>query len=80
MLEYIPTLIIVNVLVYFATLHIEHIDEHFNIAEYVVALRRKVMLHERLLPAAVPQVEHQIAQKTDVRLFDVDLLKIIWQI
>ena len=69
---YVPTLVIVNVLVYFATLHIEHIDEHFNIAEYVIALGGKVVLHKRLLSTAVPQVEHKVAQKADVRLFDID--------
>ena len=54
--EYIPALVVVYVLVYFATLHIKHINEHFNIAKNIVALSWKVMLHKRLLTTAVPQI------------------------
>ena len=62
-----------NVLVYFATLNVKHINEHFNIAEYVVSLSRKIMFHESLLTTAVPQVKHQITQESHIRLLDVNL-------
>lgn len=62
-----------HVVVQLPALHIEHIDQHLDVPEDVVLLRRKVLLHERLLTAAVPQVQHQIAEKSHVRVFNVDL-------
>ena len=46
---------------------------HLDVAEDVVALAGEVVLHEGLLAAAVPQVEHQVAQKANVRVLHVDL-------
>lgn len=61
-----------HVVVQLTALHVEHVDEHFDIPEDVVLLRRKVLLHERLLSATVPEIQHQIAQKANVRVLDVD--------
>ena len=53
-------------------LDIEHIDEDLNIPEDVVPLRRKVVLHEGLLTAAVPEVEHQVAEQPHVAVLHVN--------
>ena len=45
---------------------------HLHIAKDVVALRLEVVLHEGLLPAAVPQVEHQVSQESHVGVLDVN--------
>jgi hypothetical protein len=44
-----------------AGLDIENVYEDSDIGEYVDALLGKVVLHECLLPAAVPQVECKVA-------------------
>jgi len=62
----------VDVLVNLSALHIEDIDQHLNITEYVVPLGSEIVLHERLLPTTIPQIQHQIAQKSDIRLLDID--------
>ena len=38
----------------------------------MVALRLKVVLHEGLLTAAVPEVEHQVSKEADVGVLNVD--------
>ena len=43
-------LVVVHVLFQLPALDVEHIDQHLDVVEDVVALARKVVLHERLLP------------------------------
>lgn len=59
-------LVVVHVSVQLPALYIEDVDKDGDIPEDVVFLRLKVLLHERLLPATVPEVQHQIAQESDV--------------
>ena len=47
-------------------LDVEHVDEELHAAENVVPLAGEVVLVERVLPAAVPQVEDQVAEETHV--------------
>lgn len=65
-------LVVVHVVVQLAALHVEHVNQHLDVPEDVVLLRGEVLLHERLLAAAVPQVQHQVAEEADVRVLDVD--------
>ena len=44
-------LVVVHVLLQLGALHVEHVDQHLHVAEDVVTLARKVVLHERLLAA-----------------------------
>ncbi len=60
------------VLVNLSALHVEDIDQHLNITEYVVPLCSEIVLHERLLTTTIPQIQHQIAQESDIRLLDID--------
>ena len=43
-----------------------------HVAKNVVALRLKIVLHEGLLAAAVPQVEHEVSQEAHVRVLHID--------
>ena len=45
---------------------------YLDVPEYVLSLRREVVLHEGLLAAAVPQVEAEVAEELDVGVLDVD--------
>ena len=45
---------------------------HLDVAEDMVALRLKVVFHERLLPTTIPQVEDEIAKETHMGVFNVD--------
>ena len=65
-------LIILNVLLHLSTLHVEHVDQHGDVLKYIIPLRGEVVLHERLLSTAIPQVEHEVAEETYVRVFHVD--------
>ena len=51
-------LIIVQIFLKLARFNVEHIDENFYIAEYVVSLRCEVVLHESFLATAIPEVEN----------------------
>ena len=51
---------------------LKDVDEHADVLEDRRALRGEVRVHERVLPAAVPQVEDEIAEEADVVLLDVD--------
>lgn len=53
-------------------LHVEHIDKHGDIPEDVVLLRLEVLFHEGLLAAAVPQIQHQIAEESHVWVLHID--------
>ena len=64
--------VVLHVLGELAALDVKDIDEDLHVAEDVVALRLEVVLHEGLLPAAVPQVEHQVPKEAHVRVLDVD--------
>ena len=51
---------------------LKNVNQHADVLENGRALRREVGVHERVLPAAVPEVEDEVAQETDVVLLDVD--------
>lgn len=53
-------------------LDFHHVNQHLHILENVIALRAEVILHERFLTAAVPQIQHQRAHETHMRMFDID--------
>ena len=55
-----------------AGLNVEDVDENPNIGEDVDSLLREVVLHEGFLPAAVPEVEGQIAEELDMREINVN--------
>jgi hypothetical protein len=38
----------------------------------VIPLIGEVVLHEGLLTTAIPEIERQIAEKSDVRMLDID--------
>lgn len=46
-------LIVVHVLLQLSALDVKYIDEHFNIAEYVISLAGEVILHECLLTVTI---------------------------
>eukprot|EP00968_Pinguiococcus_pyrenoidosus_P028738 scaffold8075_cov410-Pinguiococcus_pyrenoidosus.AAC.2 len=62
---------VAEVLVRVRRLDVEHVDEHLDAAEDLVALRVEVGLVEVLLAAAVPQVQHQIAQKAHIAMLHI---------
>ena len=45
---------------------------YLDISENVFSLGREVVLHERLLATAIPQVQGQVTQQSHVRVFNVD--------
>ena len=51
---------------------LKHVNQHADVLEDRRALGREVRVHECVLPAAVPKVEDEVAQETDVVLLDVD--------
>jgi hypothetical protein len=51
---------------------LENVNKHADVLEDGRALRREVRVHEGVLAAAVPEVEDEVAQETDVVLLDVD--------
>lgn len=53
-------------------LDIKNINKHGDIPEDVVLLRLEILLHERLLTAAVPKIQHQIAQESHVRVLHIN--------
>ena len=53
--------IVFEILVRLARLDIEHIDENADVLEYRRALCCEIRVHERILAAAVPEVEDEIA-------------------
>lgn len=53
-------------------LDVEDVDEHADVAEDGGALSGEVGIHECLLAAAVPEIEHDGAEETDVVHLDVD--------
>lgn len=65
-------LVVVHVALQFSRFNVEHVDEHLDVPEDALSLRLKVVLHERLLTAAVPQIEHQIAEKPNVTVLHID--------
>jgi hypothetical protein len=52
-------------------LDLEDVDKHTNGGEDSGLLSGEVLLHVRVLPAAVPEVENQVAEETDMVLLDV---------
>lgn len=52
-------------------LNVEHINEHFDALEYMLLLRLEKLFHEHILTAAVPQLQHEVAEEADARLRDV---------
>ena len=42
-------LVVVHVLLHLTALHVKDVDQNLDISEHVVALARKVVLHERFL-------------------------------
>ena len=53
-------------------LDIENINQDLDIPEDIVPLRREVVLHEGLLAAAVPEVEHQVTQEPHVTVLHIN--------
>jgi len=51
---------------------LEDVNQHADVLEDGRALRGEVRVHERVLPAAVPEVEDEISEEADVVLLDVD--------
>ena len=51
---------------------LEDVYQHTDVLEDGRALGRQVRVHERVLAAAVPEVEDEITKKADVVLLDVD--------
>lgn len=51
---------------------LEDVDEHADVLKDRRALRREVGVHEGILPAAVPEVEDEVAEEAHVVLLDVD--------
>jgi hypothetical protein len=51
---------------------LENVYEHADVLKDRRALRREVRIHESVLAAAVPEVEDEVAEETDVVLLDVD--------
>ena len=62
----------VEIALHLAALDVENVDQHFGVREHVFPLRVEVAVHEGVLPAAVPQVERQVAHEFGVRVFHVD--------
>jgi hypothetical protein len=55
-----------------AALDVKDVDQNFDIPEDVIPLIGEVVLHEGLLTTAIPEIERQIAEKSDVRMLDID--------
>lgn len=53
-------------------LDIKDIDQNSDVLENVVPLLLEIVLHEGILPAAVPEVEGEVAEEADVGVLDVD--------
>jgi hypothetical protein len=51
---------------------LEDVNQHADVLEDGRALRGEVRVHERVLPAAVPEVEDEISEEANVVLLDVD--------
>jgi hypothetical protein len=51
---------------------LENVNQNADVLEDRRALRREVGIHKGVLAAAVPEVEDEVAQETDVVLLDVD--------
>jgi hypothetical protein len=51
---------------------LENVDQHADVLEDRRALGGQVRVHERVLTAAVPEVEDEVAQEAHVVLLDVD--------
>ena len=51
---------------------LEDVYQHTDVLEDGRALGRQVRVHERVLAAAVPEVEDEVSKKADVVLLDVD--------
>ena len=52
-------------------LNVEHIDEHLHVAEDGISLRVEIAFVKAVLPAAVPQIEHQVSEKPDVSVLHI---------
>lgn len=64
--------IVVQVFVHLAALHVKNIDEDPNVLEDSCSLRGEITVHEGILSAAVPQVEDEVPQETNMILLNVN--------
>lgn len=51
---------------------VKDVDKHTDVAKHLAALRLHVAVHVRLLPTAVPQIEHEVAQEAHMRVLHLD--------
>ena len=61
-----------EVLLVIFRLNVKHVNQHLHVAKDVFSLRSKVVFHKGFLASTIPQIQHQIAQKTNVAVFNVD--------
>jgi len=52
--------------------HVKDVDEDLHVLEDRLLLVHKVVLHQLVLPAAVSQVQRQLAHEPDLVFVDVD--------
>lgn len=61
-----------HIFIQLSALHIEYIYEYFYIPEDIIPLWGKVVLHECFLPSAIPKVQDQITEESDMRVLHID--------
>ena len=64
--------IVVQVFIHLAALHVENIDEDPNVLEDGCSLGGEITVHECILAAAVPQIEDEVPQETNMVLLNVN--------
>lgn len=64
--------IVVQVFGHLAALHVKNVDEHANVLKDGGPLGGKIAVHEGILSTAVPKVEDEVAQESNMVLLDVD--------
>ena len=51
--------------------YVEDVNQNFHISKYVVPLRRKVILHEVILPTTIPQVQSQVTEQLYMGMLNI---------
>lgn len=64
--------IVLQVLGHLPTLDVEHVYQDPYVLEDGCTLGSEVAVHEGILPAAIPEVENEVAEETNMVLLDVD--------
>jgi hypothetical protein len=63
---------VLQVLVHLPRLDVKDVNQDADVLEDCGPLRRQVEFHERLLAAAVPEVEYQVPEKPNMVLLHID--------